>query len=431
MRDKIFISYSHADSEYQLRLRTHLTPVVRTTNIKLWSDVQLKIGEEWKKGIDEAIDETAVAILLISPDFLASDFIANEELPPLLKAWKLNTVKILPVILKPCLFHRTEVLSKIQCANDPKNPLASLSDTQQDEIWVDIVEAACKEIAEYKNASPDDSNEDDDDFLPYEELDEEFWEKISSVAKEYIPEEQYDTKLENTIDEEYEKNGDDNNSLVREYTDTYYLAEYLLKNPKAVCDYEVYTYCHIDIHDFIPAAKGVLGDLDGYDELIFEIRNLFLKWGWEGDGVIRLLWFPPFLKIGIEDTWGMLAWYVKQSNNGMSFIASPEPIPYLENFFYDFISPDEDGYYHTKIKQVRKNVPDQYRCYCIDGLIRNQEPPKKDESHWIFYPTGCFPDLHENDHIKFKLKEVKELRHFSDKKNTRNIYISDLQFLKS
>ena len=49
MRNQIFISYSHADSEYQLRLRKHLSIFERAGNIKYWSDTQLRTGDQWRK----------------------------------------------------------------------------------------------------------------------------------------------------------------------------------------------------------------------------------------------------------------------------------------------------------------------------------------------------------------------------------------------
>ena len=423
MRDKVFISYSHRDSEYHSRLKTHLAPISRSAGIKAWSDTQIKVGDVWKNEIDQAISETAVAILLISPDFLASAFIANEELPPLLDAWQKNDVKILPVVLKPCVFHLDKTLSKIQCINDPSEPLAELSETQQDKIWVRLVESAFEEIERRETAIVSDAESIDNSDIFDDLLVDDNAFDISFFFDVDTP----DTEAAASADDDYTQAADDSSDAA-EYRDAYYLARYLLDNPIAVHSFKVYTYCHIDIHDFIPTAKDVLGNQDGYDELMHEVRTVFKKRGWEGDGVIRLMWFPPFLKIGMEDTWGTLAWYVKQSNNGMSFIASSEAIPNLENFFDEFIAPDEDGYYHTRVLQVR-NVPEKYCCYLIDGLIQTHELPLSDETHWIIYFSNQFQPLNEGDRIKFKVTTVKELKNFPDKKNTRNIYISDLQVL--
>jgi hypothetical protein len=63
------------------------------------------------------------------------------------------------------------------------------------------------------------------------------------------------------------------------------------------------------------------------DKTVKEVRELFLRNGWEGDGQIGVIWVPPFIDIGFdEDTWGSYLWHVKQSNNGTSFFASPIPL---------------------------------------------------------------------------------------------------------
>ena len=85
-RTQVFVSYSHVDSEYLARLRVHLRPFERKNLVDVWSDAKVKAGQRWRKEIEDAIGRAAVAILLVSADFLASDFVAENELPPLLKA---------------------------------------------------------------------------------------------------------------------------------------------------------------------------------------------------------------------------------------------------------------------------------------------------------------------------------------------------------
>lgn len=84
-RTKIFISYSHVDMAWLSRLQVHLRPLQRTGLIEVWDDTRLAGGDQWREAIAEAIASAKVAILLISPDFLASDFIATEEVPRLLQ----------------------------------------------------------------------------------------------------------------------------------------------------------------------------------------------------------------------------------------------------------------------------------------------------------------------------------------------------------
>jgi len=137
-RKTVFVSYSHADVEYLNRLKIHLKPFEKNGLIDLWEDTKIKAGEKWKEKIEKALEKAAIAILLISADFLASDFIIDNELPPLLKEAEGNGKLILPVILKPCRFTKDKHLSKFQSINDPKMPLSKLDENGKEEVYVEI-----------------------------------------------------------------------------------------------------------------------------------------------------------------------------------------------------------------------------------------------------------------------------------------------------
>ena len=81
----IFISYSHKDEREKDRLLSHLGVLQRQGLIGLWSDDHIGAGANWKKEISEAMAQARVAILLISANFLTSDFILGKEVPTLLK----------------------------------------------------------------------------------------------------------------------------------------------------------------------------------------------------------------------------------------------------------------------------------------------------------------------------------------------------------
>jgi hypothetical protein len=143
---RLFISYSHADRQCLERLLIHLRPLERAKLIACWSDTNIRTGDKWRKEIQKNIDEAAIAILLVSADFLASEFIVNNELPPLLMGAEARGVRILPVILKPCGFVRDRVLSNFQCANDPKLPLLGLGHIEQEALYNQIADAIVEEL---------------------------------------------------------------------------------------------------------------------------------------------------------------------------------------------------------------------------------------------------------------------------------------------
>ena len=135
----VFISYSHQDVTHLARLQRYLSPHVHNGTILLWDDTRLKPGDEWKRSIERALSSARVAVLLVSVDFLASEFITQVEVPLLLAAAEARGTCILPVILTPCLFRRT-TLSRFQAVNDPALPLSGLSQHEQDLVWERVVD---------------------------------------------------------------------------------------------------------------------------------------------------------------------------------------------------------------------------------------------------------------------------------------------------
>lgn len=138
---KVFVSYCHADSEWLERLKIHLSPLKREYDIDVWEDTRIKPGSKWREEIREAIDCTNVAVLIISADFLASDFIRTDELPPLLKAAEEEGALILSIIASPSLFSYNPDLSQFQTVNDPSRPLLSLSSGEQEEVFMRVARA--------------------------------------------------------------------------------------------------------------------------------------------------------------------------------------------------------------------------------------------------------------------------------------------------
>ena len=141
VRDQVFISYSHKDREWLELLQTMLKPLVRKNSVSVWDDAKIKAGAKWKEEIQRALWEAKVAVLLVSPHFIGSDFIAKHELPPLLEAARKHGVVILWVYLSSCLYEETEI-KDYQAAHDISKPLNSLTPAEQDHVLAQV----CRKI---------------------------------------------------------------------------------------------------------------------------------------------------------------------------------------------------------------------------------------------------------------------------------------------
>ena len=153
-RTHVFISYSHKDKDWLERLRVHLRPLERgLPQLEIWDDTRIKVGSKWRAEIASVITRTKVAVLLVTADFLASDFIANNELPPLLQSAESDGAKILSVILSPSRFEKMPSLSQFQTVNDPSEPLVDMERGKREAIFVKVADAIEELLA---TASPRD-----------------------------------------------------------------------------------------------------------------------------------------------------------------------------------------------------------------------------------------------------------------------------------
>jgi len=137
---KVFISYSHKDEEFKDELVTMLAGLQRRGIIDAWQDRRIEEGDEWYQDIQDAMNDCDLAILLVSANFIASRFIQDEELPKLLEHHIDEGMRVVPVIVKPCLWQSEPVIKDLQVLPRDGKPVITFSkdNGERDQVWADI-----------------------------------------------------------------------------------------------------------------------------------------------------------------------------------------------------------------------------------------------------------------------------------------------------
>src|SRR2546423_7329297 len=101
----LFYSYAHEDELLRQHLETHLSLLRRQGLISEWHDRRIAAGTEWKQEIDRHLEMASIILLLISPDFLASDYCYDIEMQRALERHQRGEARVIPIVLRPVDWH--------------------------------------------------------------------------------------------------------------------------------------------------------------------------------------------------------------------------------------------------------------------------------------------------------------------------------------
>jgi hypothetical protein len=132
----VFFSYSHKDEELRDRLETHLATLKRQGQIDTWHDRRILGGDEFDGHISEHLEQADIILLLVSPDFLASNYCCDREMLRAMERHHAGQARVIPIILRHCDWHSTP-LGKLQAAPRDGKPVQSWPD--YDEALLDVV----------------------------------------------------------------------------------------------------------------------------------------------------------------------------------------------------------------------------------------------------------------------------------------------------
>jgi len=125
--ESVFISYSHKDEAWKDRVVTHLKVLEKQGLLHSWNDRDIAPGSDWLPRIAEELNKAKVVVLLISADFLTSDFILGTEVPLILSRRQSEGITVIPMIVRPCTIKPIPWLSKIQWYPQDGKPLSTLT----------------------------------------------------------------------------------------------------------------------------------------------------------------------------------------------------------------------------------------------------------------------------------------------------------------
>ena len=147
MTEKIFVSYSHKDARWREIFQSAMGTGIFERYFKLWFDDRIKANDDWNDEIKTNIASSRFALLLVSIDFLRSNFIVNQELPSVLKRRRADgRVFWVPVKKVPDDLLQKAELGHIQSAWPPSKPLQDLNPTELEDALIAIASELIRQI---------------------------------------------------------------------------------------------------------------------------------------------------------------------------------------------------------------------------------------------------------------------------------------------
>src|SRR6266568_8284875 len=142
---KIFCCYAHKDEALLNKLKTHLKPLKREGLIDLWHDRNISAGKEWEREIDKHLNSAQIILLLVSPDFMDSEYCYGIEMQRAMERHERGESCVIPIILEH-VYWQVAPLNKLQALPKDGQPISSWSN--RDKAFLDITRGIHKAIEE-------------------------------------------------------------------------------------------------------------------------------------------------------------------------------------------------------------------------------------------------------------------------------------------
>ena len=145
----LFISYSHKDERYRDELRGALTAYERKGDVTSWDDTCIMPGQNWEREILEKLERADIIVLLLSNDFIRSEYCYSKEMKRALERDAAGENAVIPIVVRACAFDKLE-LGKIQAILPQSKPIKENKD--RDRAWLEVTNKLDSVIALLKSS---------------------------------------------------------------------------------------------------------------------------------------------------------------------------------------------------------------------------------------------------------------------------------------
>jgi hypothetical protein len=144
---ELFISYAREDEAHRKELEKHLSVLLRQKIITAWHDRKIVAGQEWSREIDARLESASVIVLLVSPDFLHSEYCWETEMDRALDRHSRKEAVVIPVFIRPVFFEGAR-FAELQALPTDAKPVSMWQD--RDAAWLDVVQGIRKTIEHFR-----------------------------------------------------------------------------------------------------------------------------------------------------------------------------------------------------------------------------------------------------------------------------------------
>ena len=147
---EVFISYSHRDEKFREDLQRHLSSLQRQELVAIWHDRRIDAGQEWRYEINEHLAKAKIVLLLVSADFLASDYCWGVEMKQALKLHEAGQATVIPIILRPVDWTDAP-FGKLQALPEAAKPITKWQD--KDEAFANVAKGVRRAVEALSNTA--------------------------------------------------------------------------------------------------------------------------------------------------------------------------------------------------------------------------------------------------------------------------------------